>query len=136
MAILDEKALLALAGTLDSWDDVDIFAVLLAGPAWRGGRIGDEVIAGWARSDDRWWRRAALASTIKSKDGKRVLAICRMLIDDRDDMVVKAMSWALRELSKHDRPAVERFVGKYRPRLAARVLREVDSKLTTGRKNG
>jgi 3-methyladenine DNA glycosylase AlkD len=29
-----------------------------------------------------------------------------LLVDDRDDMVVKAMSWALRELAKHDPKAV------------------------------
>jgi 3-methyladenine DNA glycosylase AlkD len=136
VGLVGEAALLSLAGTLDSWDDVDIFSVLLAGPAWRAGRIGDEVIAGWARSKDRWWRRAALASTIKSKDAQRVLAVCRMLIADRDDMVVKAMSWALRELSKHHRRAVEDFLERHRAALAARVVPEVTTKLTTGRKHG
>ena len=58
--------------------------------------------------NDRWWRRAALVSTVplnnKTRGGNgdpaRTLAICRMLVADRDDLVVKAMSWALRELAK------------------------------------
>jgi 3-methyladenine DNA glycosylase AlkD len=87
-------------------------------------------------------RRAALVSTVALNaraqggqgDTARTLAICRLLIDDRDDMVVKAMSWALRALAVIDRGAVERFVDEHRPELAARVVREVESKLRTGLK--
>src|SRR5215212_4449474 len=130
-ALLDARTLERLAGTLASWVDVDMFGVYLSGPAWRDGTIGDAVITRWAKSKDRWWRRAALVSTIRTKDTKRTLAIARLLADDRDDMVVKAMSWALRELSKHDKRAVARFIEEVP--LAARVLREVRSKLVTGR---
>ena len=35
-------------------------------------------------------------------DTTRTLNICKMLVADRDDMVVKALSWALRELAKRD----------------------------------
>jgi 3-methyladenine DNA glycosylase AlkD len=54
-------------------------------------------------------------------------------VNDRDDMVVKAMSWALRELTKSDRAAVERFLASHD--VAARVRREVMNKLKTGLKN-
>ena len=47
-------------------------------------------------------------------------------------MVVKALSWALRELVPHDPEAVRRFLAAYEERLAARVKQEVRSKLTTG----
>jgi 3-methyladenine DNA glycosylase AlkD len=57
------------------------------------------------------------------------------LIDDRDDMVVKAMSWALRNLISFDRQAVEVFLANHAERLAARVRREVLNKLETGLKN-
>jgi hypothetical protein len=50
-------------------------------------------------------------------------------------MVVKAMSWALRELIPVDRRAVERFLKRHDAVLAARVKREVRNKLTTGLKN-
>jgi 3-methyladenine DNA glycosylase AlkD len=58
------------------------------------------------------------------------------LLEDRDDMVVKAMSWALRELAKRDPGAVRAFLSKHGARLAARVRREVGNKLTTGLKAG
>jgi 3-methyladenine DNA glycosylase AlkD len=128
---------------LDSWYSVDTFAPYVAGPAWRNGQLPDALIQGWARSLDRWRRRAALVSTValNSKarggtgDAPRTLAVCEVLVNDRDDMVVKAMSWALRELIPHDREAVEAFITGHKDELAARVVREVRTKLTTGLKN-
>jgi 3-methyladenine DNA glycosylase AlkD len=50
-------------------------------------------------------------------------------------MVVKAMSWALRELIRHEPDAVQEFLLKHENVLAARVKREVRNKLKTGLKN-
>jgi hypothetical protein len=58
-----------------------------------------------------------------------------MLVADSDDMVVKAMSWALRALVVHDADAVGRFLAEHEGILAARVMREVRNKLATGLKN-
>ncbi len=69
-------------------------------------------------------------------DAQKTLMICEKVIDDRDKLVVKALSWALRELSKRDKTAVENFIQKHRERIHPLVLREVTAKLETGRKNG
>jgi len=66
---------------------------------------------------------------------ERTLDVCRMLVNDRDDMVVKAMSWALRELVVHDAGAVSEVLSEHEDELAARVKREVRNKLRTGLKN-
>ena len=58
-----------------------------------------------------------------------------MLVNDPDDMVVKALSWALRELAKRDPQAVQEFLAEHEQVLAARVKREVQNKLKTGLKN-
>jgi 3-methyladenine DNA glycosylase AlkD len=50
-------------------------------------------------------------------------------------MVVKALSWALRELVVHDPGAVRAFLQEHEAVLAARVKHEVRNKLTTGLKN-
>ena len=128
---------------MDGWAAVDTFGCLISGQAWRERQIPDELIHAWARSSDRWWRRAALVSTIPlnvrarggSGDTGRTLAVCRRLAVDRDDMVVKALSWALRELSVHDPLAVRAFLDEHGDTLAARVRREVANKLDTGLKN-
>ena len=127
---------------MDSWGAVDAFA-LLAGTAWRIGQISDARVQRWARSENRWWRRAALVCTVLLNrrslggcgDTPRTLSVCEVLAPDRDDMVVKAMSWALRELIASDAGAVERFIEKHGDVLSARVKREVRNKLTTGLKN-
>jgi 3-methyladenine DNA glycosylase AlkD len=54
---------------------------------------------------------------------------------DRDDMVVKALSWALRELARKHKQAARSFLEENRQALAPRVLREVECKLTTGLKS-
>ena len=140
---IGEVELEELGQGINSWGSVDSFARLLSGPAWLKGQVSDRLIHQWARSKDRWWRRAALVSTValnvRSHGGKgdvpRTLAVCRLLVDDHDDMVVKAMSWALRELVVHDPNVVREFLSEYEDVLAARVKREVRNKLTTGLKN-
>jgi hypothetical protein len=49
---------------IDSWGAVDSYARLLSGPARRDGLVSDQLIHTWARSQDRWWRRVALVSTV------------------------------------------------------------------------
>jgi 3-methyladenine DNA glycosylase AlkD len=125
------------------WGSVDAFGCSVSGPAWRRGRLPDEAVHQWAVSPDRWWRWAALVSTVplnlRSRGGTgdtgRTLDICRRLAADGDDMVVKALSWALRELVEWDPEAVRRFLDEHDGVLAARVRREVRSKLETGRKH-
>ncbi len=140
---LDVTKIEAMGQGINSWHSVDGFARLISGPAWLNGLISDDDIRRWARSDDLWWRRAALVSTVALNmrshggygDVDRTLAVCRMLADDHEDMVVKALSWALRSLVDHDPAAVQAFLSEHEDRLAARVKREVRNKLETGLKN-
>ena len=67
-------------------------------------------------------------------DVARTLTICGLLVSDHEDMVAKAMSWALRELVVHDAEAVGEFLTEHVAELSARVKREVRNKLTTGLK--
>jgi len=140
---LDVGALEWFGRGIDGWKSVDAFALYLAGPAWREHQAPDSLISTWALSKDRWWRRASLVSTVAlnnkarggSGDSSRTIAVCRMLADDRDDMVVKGLSWALRELVRRDPDAVGQFLDESADILAARVKREVRNKLDTGLKN-
>jgi 3-methyladenine DNA glycosylase AlkD len=140
---LNRASIRRLSKGLSDWPGVDTFGCCVAGPAWREGQLGTHQVNAWARSPDRWQRRLALVCTValnvRARGGRgdtaRTLGVCRQLIEDRDDMVVKALSWALRSLVRWDRPAVRRFIRAHDDRLAARVKREVGTKLSTGRKN-
>jgi hypothetical protein len=142
MLRLDHSLVDRFAKGLSDGGSIDLFGVTIAGVAWREGRLSDAHVRRWARSPDRWRRRLALVSTVPLNsrargglgDTSRTLGVCRVLVDDRDDMVVKALSWALRELAKRDPKGVARFLQEEDERLAPRVRREVRTKLETGRK--
>jgi len=140
---LRPRDVVVLGRGMDSWGDVDGFACFVAGPAWRQHRIPESLVRSWATSPSCWWRRAALVCTVPlnsharggTGDTLRTLRICRMLVHDQEELVVKALSWALRELSKRNPRAVEAFIERYHEVLSPRVKREVRNKLETGVKN-
>jgi 3-methyladenine DNA glycosylase AlkD len=143
LSALDVDKVERLGRGLDTWGAVDAFGRYISGPAWQRGLISDGVIHRWAAASDRWWRRAALVSTIAlnlrsaggTGDTRRTLAVCERLRSDPDDMVIKALSWALRELVIWDPAAVRDFLDAHDAELAPRVRREVRTKLETGRKH-
>lgn len=140
---LDLATVEALGAGNSSWDEVDGFGIYIFGAAWLRDLIKDSDVRRWAKDDDLWRRRAALVATVVLNlkahgghgDTRRTLDIATRLIDDREDMVVKALSWSLRCLVQWDRSAVENFLAEHEDRLAARVKRETRTKLRTGKKN-
>jgi hypothetical protein len=87
---------------LADWGSVDLYGVTLAGVAWRQGIVSEDHVMRWARSPiagvavrsrrDRSPRSRAR----RLWNANRTLQVCRVLVEDRDDIVVKALSWALR----------------------------------------
>lgn len=142
MESLTEVEIEELGRDMEGWSEIDSFACIIAGRAWRNGRLRDRTVLRWVRSKDWRWRRAALVSTVPLNsranggqgDAKRTLWVCRMLATDRHDLIVKAVSWALRALSTRDPLAVRSFLAET-PQLPLRVFREVTNKLSTGLKN-
>ncbi len=127
------------AGRIASWYATDAFGTILSGPLWAKGRLPDAMFEAWSRSESRWLRRSALVATVglnaSRPDPARTFPLCLRLAADRDDMVEKAASWALRYLSQKDRDAVWAFMEEHGGKFGARVRREVRNKLSTGLKN-
>ncbi|MFL5295529.1 MAG: DNA alkylation repair protein [Phenylobacterium sp.] len=144
LAATGEEQVADFATRLASWFAVDAFGTILAGRLWARGQLSDGLVDAWSHSPDRWVRRLALVATVglnaagpgRIGDAGRTLAVCRRLAADRDDMVEKGLSWALRELSKRNRAVVEGFMAEMGEGLAPRVRREVRNKLATGLKSG
>ena len=138
-AAVTEAQIADFASRIASWYATDAFGTILLGPLWAKDRISDDLIDGWSRSDDRWFRRSALVATVgrnaAKPDAATTFAICLRLAGDKDDMVEKAVSWALRYLSQKDRDAVVAFMAEHGERFRPRVKREVRNKLGTGLKN-
>lgn len=127
----------------DNWVSVDTYSACILGVGWREGKITDQEIQHKIDSADLWQRRQALVATLgwnqKARGGtgdvEKTLWVCKQLVDDHEDMINKALSWALRELSKVDREPVIQFMESNEGRLHNRVKREVWNKLNTGKKN-
>lgn len=140
--LLNDRLAEQMAKGLADWGSIDLYGVTVLGQAWRAGLVSDATIVAWTRSPDRWRRRLALVATVPlnararggTGDARRTLRICRLLLGDSDDMVIKAMSWSLRQLADRDPKAVEAFLVKEEDRMASRIKREVRNKFRTGLK--
>lgn len=143
LAALTRQDLSVLGKGLDNWASVDHYAVGIYGVLWREGTIRDKDIEALLASPDPWKRRMAVVSTVplnlKSRGGTgdtaRTLKVCHSVVEDHHDMIQKALSWALRELSKKDPEAIKRFMKQHHNKLTGRVIREVHHKLEFGTKN-
>ena len=128
---------------LDNWVLVDCFSAYLLGYAWRENIVSERKIKSYLNSADQWRRRIPVVATVSLNqkarggygDATRTLEICEKVVDDHDDKINKALSWALRELAKRDKKPVKKFVQKHKDKLHNKVLREVQHKLIHGTKN-
>lgn len=140
---LTEKDIDELIVTIDNWVTVDCLGVYIVGPAWRMGNISTTKVKSYIKSDNQFVRRLAIVATValnlKSQGGtgdvERTLELCELVVKDHDNMVVKATSWALRELSKRNKEPVAQFIKKHQNQLHKKVIREVNNKLNIGKKN-
>lgn len=128
---------------LDNWASVDHYTVGIFGVLWGRGVVEDRHIKALLDSGAVWDRRVAVVSTVAlntasrggNGDAVRTRWVCERVVDERHPMIWKALSWALRSLSRWDREAVYGFLDDYRDRLSRQVIREVEHKLEFGTKN-
>ncbi|MFE3023913.1 DNA alkylation repair protein [Nocardia tengchongensis] len=94
-------------GRVNNWDLVDASAEFILGP-WLLERSRD-LLDEFAAGDSLWERRVALLTTfafIKQGDTATTLELCERLLDDRRDLIQKAVGWMLREIGKRVDPAI------------------------------
>ncbi len=87
----------------------------------------------WARSENRWMRRAAAVSLIiparKGKFRDDILEIADILLTDPDDMVQKGYGWMLKAASQADQNSIFRYVMTKRAVMPRTALRYAIEKL-------
>jgi len=93
---------------INSWDLVDCSAYKIVGVYLED--KNKSPLYKLARSKDIWERRIAIISTlhfIKNKQYDDTLEISKKLLNDKEELIHKAVGWMLREVGKQD-PKVER----------------------------
>lgn len=107
---------------VNNWDLVDTSARRLFGEHDSDG----DLAAKWARSKNLWERRIAMVSTfaaLKRGETEHTFRIADMLLEDRHDLMHKAVGWLLREAGKVDGVALLAFLRTHYRRMPRTALR-------------
>lgn len=141
-----ELPLSVLDGWLDKlvgWVEVDSTCQTAFAPKDLLARWGEwsDFLRRLNRSHNINKRRASLVlliRTVRESDDPRGIELVRELVDalksERDRLITKAISWVLREGVRRHAEIVSQFIDANAQELPSQVVREVRTKLATGRK--
>lgn len=112
---------------ISSWADHDGLVHYLIAPMIADKPVRAERVFRWAKSPDRWHRRAACVALIQGTRKKIFFAeikrLSNLLLSDEDDMVQKGLGWLLRETAKADAKRTVPYLMSIRKRAPRLVLR-------------
>lgn len=112
---------------INNWSDHDALVHYLIAPmiVAKPGRA--RKVFGWAKSKNRWFRRAACVALIQGTRRKmfflEIMELSELLLSDEDDMVQKGLGWLLRETAKADAQRTVPYLMRIRRRAPRLVLR-------------
>jgi 3-methyladenine DNA glycosylase AlkD len=132
-----DKEFRLLASWLDrvtSWADHDALVHSLLAPMVVADPSRCREVFRWAKSPNRWRRRAACVALIRGARERRFFAeivrLSSQLLHDEDDMVQKGLGWLLRETAKADPKRTVPYLMKIRKNSPRLVLRTACETLT------
>jgi 3-methyladenine DNA glycosylase AlkD len=112
---------------IGSWADHDGLVHYLISPMVAAKPSRAKAVFKWAKSPNRWHRRAACVALIRVARAKMLFAeitkLSGRLLADQDDMVQKGLGWLLREAAKFDAKRTVPYLMKIRDRAPRLVLR-------------
>jgi 3-methyladenine DNA glycosylase AlkD len=112
---------------ISSWADHDGLVHYLIAPMVAANPARNRNVFRWAKSPQRWHRRAACVALIRAARAKmlfpEIVKLSNSLLSDPDDMVQKGLGWLLRETAKFDAKRTVPYLMKIRGRAPRLVLR-------------
>jgi 3-methyladenine DNA glycosylase AlkD len=110
--------------TINNWDLVDSSAAQIVGAYLRDG--DKKPLYTLARSKELWERRIAIIATfhfIKHHEFDDALCVSEILLNDREDLIHKAVGWMLREVGKRDLKTEDAFLKSHYQTMPRTMLR-------------
>jgi 3-methyladenine DNA glycosylase AlkD len=118
------RAYLKNAKRVNNWDLVDSSAPQIVGAHLTPSNV--QVLVDLGKSKNLWERRIAIIATqhfIRHKEFRPTLTIAALLIDDREDLIHKAVGWMLREVGNRDRTILDSFLSRHYQSMPRTMLR-------------
>jgi 3-methyladenine DNA glycosylase AlkD len=124
---------------ISSWADHDALVHYLIAPMVAAEPSRASRVFFWAKSPNRWHRRAACVALIQGTRRKmffpEIRRLSNLLLSDEDDMVQKGLGWLLRETAKADAKRTAPYLMSIRKRAPRLVLRTACEKLPASTRN-
>jgi 3-methyladenine DNA glycosylase AlkD len=124
---------------ISSWADHDGLVHYLIAPMVASKPDRTARVFRWAKSPERWHRRAACVALIQGTRRKMFFSEIRrlsdLLLSDEDDMVQKGLGWLLRETAKADAKRTVPYLMSIRKQAPRLVLRTACETLPPGVRN-
>jgi 3-methyladenine DNA glycosylase AlkD len=120
---------------INNWDLVDLSAPKIIGDYFF--KKDKSILYKLVKSNILWERRIAIIATaefIKNNQFKDTLKISQLLLDDKQDLIHKAVGWMLREIGKRDQKIEEEFLKKYYKKMPRTMLRYAIEKFTENKR--
>ena len=109
---------------INNWDLVDLSAPKIVGEYLLDKE--KDLLYKFARSKDLWEKRIAILSTltfIRDHFFEDTLNISEILLNDKHDLIHKAVGWMLREVGNRDMQTEEEFLRKHYKTMPRTMLR-------------
>ncbi|MDD2935020.1 MAG: DNA alkylation repair protein [Candidatus Pacebacteria bacterium] len=110
---------------INNWDLVDISAPHIVGE-YLLDKTNRKILYKFAQSKNLWEKRIAIISTftfIRNNQFSDTIKISEILLNDKHDLIHKAVGWMLREVGNRDRKIEEIFLKKYYKKMPRTMLR-------------
>lgn len=112
---------------ISNWADHDGLVHYLIAPMVAAKPSRTRRVFVWAKSPDRWHRRAACVALIQGTRRNMffpsIVRLSKILLRDQDDMVQKGLGWLLRETAKYNAAKAIPFLLRISPNAPRLVLR-------------
>lgn len=121
---------------VNNWDLVDGSAPKILGPYLEIiHQPQNDLLTKLVYSKNLWHRRIAILTTfyfIQKNQPRETLRLAKILLNDKEDLIHKAVGWMLRELGKQcGQEILEKFLRRYKNQMPRTMLRYAIERLPT-----